>query len=202
MKKTQRNTEAEKLTGTTIKKDSTLVVGVESVSVFVNTIPSGDFKGRNYDKYKLKLRVIEPGEYKDKTVNVSISDRCERRTDGKGNVMVDTYGNSKSYAEFIRAIDNTVTDEDLPRPESDEEAKSWGESWVGSILNVTFGTYTFKDSKTNDDIVINTIKETFPVTEDQLAALKPFVSQFHAEIAAKKGGGAADDFNPDDFELN
>lgn len=199
MKKTQRNTEAEKFTSTMIKKDTTLVVGVETVSVFVNTIPAGDFKGRNYDKYKLKLRVLEPGEYKDKTVTVSISARTERRTDGKGNVMVDNYGNSKGYAEFVRAIDNTVTDDDLPMPESDDEAKSWGESWIGSVLNVTFGTYTFKDNKTGEDVTMNTIKETFPVTEDQMAAVKPFVVQFHAEIAAKKSGGAADSFDPEDF---
>lgn len=199
MKKTQRNTEAEKIRSTIIKKDTTLVVGVQSVSVFKNMIPAGDFKGREYDKYKLRLVILEPGEYKDKVVNVSISARTERRTDGHGNVMVDNYGNSKMYVEFIRAIDNTVTDDELPMPESDEEAKSWGESWTGSVLNVTFGTYNFKDERTGENVTTNTLKEVFPVTEDQMAAMKAIVAQFHAEIAAKKGGGAADDFNPDDF---
>lgn len=199
MKKTVRNTQAEESKGTRIPKDTTLIVGIESVDVYVNTIPAGDFKGRSYDKYKVKVRVIEPGEFKDKNVNITISARTERRTDGKGNVMVDNYGSSKSYAEFLMAIDPSITNDDLPMPESDDEAKSWGESWVGNIINMTFGTYTFKDAKSGEDVTINTMKEAFSLTADQAEAIKVFAGAFAAELAAKKGGGAADDFDPDSF---
>jgi hypothetical protein len=201
MKKTKRNSAAEESRFLTIPKDTTLAVGIESVDVYVNTLNAGDFKGRKFDKYKLKLRVLEPGQYKDKNVTVQISAQTERRVDGGGTTMVDNYGNSKKYVELLRAIDPSVTDDDVPMPESDDEAKSWGQSWAGNIINITFGTYSFiPEGKTEDDrVTINQMKDAFALSVDQAESLKSTAALFIAEMAAKKGGGGADAFDPDDL---
>lgn len=198
MQKTQRNTEAETFKTTLIPKDSMLIVGIKGVDVFKNTIPSGDHKGREYDKYKTTLVVLEAGEFKGSTVKVSVSARTERRTDGAGNVVIDNYGNSGKYAELLKAIDPSIKDDALPMPESDEEAKEWGQTWCGNVLQVTFGVYTFKNDK-GEEIKINTLKEALPLTEDQIEALKADISIFKAEVAADQGAGAADSFDPDEL---
>jgi hypothetical protein len=198
MQKTKRNTAAEAGGGVLIPKDTCLAVGVDSVSHFINKVPEGDHKGRKYDKYKLRLIVLEPGEFNGKVVSISLSARTERRTDGAGNTMVDNYGSSKSYAEFLKALDPAVTDEELPMPESDEEAKQWGQTWIGRELNILFGTYKFKDQE-GKEITTNTFKEGYAMTPDQLDQLAPAIAVWKVKLAAKHGGGAADDFSTDDL---
>lgn len=198
MQKTKRNVEAEAAGGVLIPKDTCLAVGVDSVSHFINKVPEGDHKGRKYDKYKLRLIVLEPGEFNGKVVSISLSARTERRTDGAGNVMVDNYGSSKTYAEFLKALDPSITDDELPMPESDDEAKSWGQTWVGRELNVLFGTYKFKTDD-GKEVTTNTFKEGYPMNEEQLSQLAPAIAVWKAKLAAKKGGGAADDFDPNDL---
>lgn len=192
MKTTQRNTKAEEFGGTLIPKGTTLAVGIKSVSVFVNQLSSGDHKGRNYDKYKTRVVVLEPGDFQGSSSSLGISCRSERRTDGAGNVIIDNYGNSRAYVELLKAMDPSITDETLPMPETDDEAREWGESWCGKIINVTFGTYTFKNNE-GKEVVINTFKEAFPLSADQEEALKTEAAVFKAEIAAATGGGGVSD---------
>ena len=199
MQKTKRNKEAEAFKGTLIPKDSTLCVGVESVAVFQNTVMQGDYKGRKCDKYKVTLCVLEPGEFKDARVSLSLTAQTERRVDGSGAVVVDNYGNSKKYVQFLQAIDPSIDDDNLPMPESDDEAKEWGESWIGNVLNVTFGTYNFKNTTSGENVTVNTMKDAFKATQEQIDAIMPAINLFLAGIAAKRGGGAADNFDPDDF---
>lgn len=183
-----RNTKAEDFKRILIPKDSTYVVGIESIDVFLNVNDKGDFKGRNCDKYKMVLRVLEPGDYFDARVKCSMSAQIERR-EGATGVETIAYGNSKRYCQVIQAIDPSIEDEKIPSPESDDDIESFAErTFIGKIFHCTFGTYSWdakvKDPKpgepTKETITINTIKEGTPLGEEMEEAIKGHIDAWMA----------------------
>lgn len=191
MKTFERNTEAEKSAFVTIPKNTTLPCGIVSVQTFVNAVKQGDNKGREFDKYKLLLRPLQ-GEFKGKLTSVSVSCQCERR-DGVDGVAIDNWGNSKNYIKLMRLMGHEFDDEAIPLPESKTELEEHGATFEGKVLNVTFGTFTFKsDKEDGSKITVNTCKELEDLNDDQKKALETDLAEWAAEQAAKSGGGALD----------
>lgn len=190
MKTFERNQKAEESRFVLIPKDTTLPCGIESVDTYVNTLNVGDNKGRQYDKYKLKLKVLDPGEYSGKGSSVSVSCNVERREDVGGDGMIlDPWGNSAKYIALLHAIGMDFADEAVPLPETEEELKSFAETLVGKVINVTFGTYKFKNDE-GKQVEINTAKTFGALNDAQREAIAVPLAEFNAEAAAKSGGGA------------
>lgn len=191
-----RNTEAEKSQSVLIPKDTELLVGIESVEGHVNTMSRGDHKGRKYDKYKMGIRILEPGDYYGKLIKMSVSCLIER-AQGDGDIVA--YGNSKKYCNLLKAIDPSISDDEIPAPRNDAALDKFGsDHFVGNLFMCTFGIYTF----TNDEgqkVQINTIKDSGEINEELMEACKSNIEKWKAEMAVKQPGGAADDFDPDDF---
>lgn len=190
MKTFQRNTEAERSAFVTIPKNTTLPCGIVSVQTLVNTIKQGDNKGREFDKYKLMLRPMA-GDFKGKLTSVSVSCQCERR-DGVDGLVIDNWGNSKNYILLMRLLGHEFEDDGVPLPESEAELEEHGKTFEGKILNVTFGTFTFKSDKDGSEITVNTLKGLATLSDDQKAAISVEIAEWKAEQAAKAGGGAVD----------
>lgn len=188
MKTFERNTEAEKSAFVTIPKNTTLPCGIHSVSTFVNTIKQGDNKGREFDKYKLMVRPLA-GEFKGKLTSVSVSCQCERR-DGVDGLVIDNWGNSKNYIKLMRLMGHEFDDEAVPLPESEDELEEHGDTFEGKVLNITFGTFTFKSDKDGSEITVNTLKDMSALNDEQLAEIETELAEWKAEQAAKQGGGA------------
>ncbi|MHA1662227.1 MAG: hypothetical protein ACTSXE_02565 [Candidatus Thorarchaeota archaeon] len=197
----KRNTQAEESAFVLIPKDSLLAVGIEQADPYINTMNRGDHKGRVFDKYKLKLRILEQGDYYNKIVSVSLSALIERRQSGS-EVETIAYGNSRKYCEMLRAINPSLNEDDVPSPESDSDIDTFADiHFVGKVVYVKFGTYNFKGDDGNK-VEINIIKETESLTDEMTEVLKPHIAKWEAQMTASRAGvtGAAGDFNPEDWE--
>ena len=196
-----RNTQAEESAFVLIPKDTILAVGIEQADAYINTMNRGDHKGRVFDKYKMKFKILEQGEFFNKTVNASLSALIERRQSGS-DVETIAYGNSRKYCEMLKAINPKLSEEDMPSPESDDDIEIFADAnFVGKTVYLKFGTYNFKGDE-GEKITINTIKEVEPLTEEMLEVLKPNIVKWEAEMVASRAGvtGAASEFNPEDWE--
>lgn len=195
MKTTQRNTEAEQFQFVVIPKDTILPCGITEVEVHENILGRGPNKGRSYDKYKLRVQPLA-GQFKGNNIGLSVSCNVERRY-GVDGVEIDPWGNSRRYVELLRGVGMQFADEAMPIPESEEEAKEFGNSLVGKSLVITFGTYTFKDDE-GKDVTINTMKSAMAVTPEMRAELEASFAEWEAEAAAMRGGGALGSSEDDD----
>lgn len=197
----KRNTQAEVSSFILIPKDSLLVVGIEQADAYINIMTRGDHKGRNNDKYKLRVRILEQGEFYNKSVNVSLSAMISRRQTGS-DVETIAYGNSRKYCEMLAAINPKIGEDNVPSPASDDDIQTFAdEQFTGKVVLIKFGVYTFKSDE-GKPIEINIIKEIEAVNEEMMEALKPNITKWHTEMTAARAGvtGAADEFNPDDWE--
>ena len=198
----ERNTKAEDYSSVLVPKDSLYVVGIETVDAFINTNTKGDHKGRRHDKYKIKVRVLEPGDHFNQTVRMSFSAMIER-IEGSTGIETVPYGGSKRYCEIVQAINPSVEDAAVPSPNSDDDIESFAErTFVGKMFTCKFGTYSWETTDKSTGLkvnpVINTIKEAMPVGDDMLDALKAHIATWTAETMADHLPGGTE-FNENMF---
>ena len=100
------------------------------------------------------------------------------------------YGNSKKYCELCAALIEGCTLDDVLIPE--EENLEWYEQqFVGKVVAITVGTYTFKvDDDENPgqkrEITIQTVKSVEPITADIRTEFAEAITTFEATMAMQE----------------
>jgi len=184
MKSFKRNTEAEQRT--VIPKNTVLPVGITNVQTSIVEVTRGKNAGHMQDKYRIHGRVLA-GEYEGMNVSGNVTANVERGVDGS----IVPWGNNKKYISFLHALGYEFDDENIPFPEDENELEEVGNGAVGEVVNITFGTFTFK-AENGDSVTINTFADFSPLSEEQKTAMADRLSVFKASIALDSGGSAVD----------
>jgi len=202
----RRNRDAEEYNNQLIPKDTLVVVGLTEVETSVQTQQRGKFKNRPYDQVKIGHEVLV-GEYKGANWSSKYNNNTDRRSAAAADYDPDPYGNSRKWCVLCAAAGATESEDDLITPELDE-LQSWCEKvFIGKVVAVTVGTWSFKgndiDPETGEPkkITIQTVKKVEPITD---AIRKEFAAEITAfetqmSMSAKSADeGAFGDLGGDD----